>query len=375
VQSDSKIVVVGTANKDVSEDFVLARYVSTGVLDATFGTNGKVTTTFGPGPDVAYAVVIQPDTKIVVAGSATGTVTDLDFAMARYDSLGIPDPNFGFGGIVTTDFGTGKDEVYGLALQADGKILLSGEATVLGDESFAVARYDTTGVLDPTFGTGGTVFTDFSGENDDAYGLAIQADDKIVAGGSASVTANVRFAMSRYIITSAPSAGFADDFEDGILATNWAFPKGNWQETGGSLVGSTTRKAIALTQPPFAGCSLCGVTSTLQTAGGTGNKVELLGWYTDKDNMLEVMMKEEADRWLVKQHSDGIVVAKAKASLPISPNVSYKVFVDFDGTNFLVYVDDVLIITLPKGAGTTPDGRVGFQVKNTTGTFDFITVQ
>lgn len=113
----------------------------------------------------------------------------------------------------------------------------------------------------------------------------------------------------------------------------------------------------------------------MQTSGGIGNRVWLLAWFLDKDNKIELLMKEESERWVLKQYSGGAVVAKMKALQTIDPNVDYKVEIQFDGTNFEVFNDDVLIITMPKASGTSPSGTVGFQVKSTTGIFDEISVE
>lgn len=112
----------------------------------------------------------------------------------------------------------------------------------------------------------------------------------------------------------------------------------------------------------------------MRTAGGSGNRVWLMGWYQDKRNTVELLMKEESDRWILKQRSAGGIVAKMKALLTIDPNVVYKVNIQFDGTNFQVSIDDVLIMTMPKAPGTSPSGTTGFQVKSTTGSFDEISV-
>src|SRR5438132_1267615 len=105
---------------------------SPGDLDPSFGASGKVTTLIGRGADVAYGVAIQADGKVVAAGTAHLKATRRDFALARYDASGTLDPTFGQGGIVTTDFAGGDDIGYALAIQADGKIVLAGSAFLGG---------------------------------------------------------------------------------------------------------------------------------------------------------------------------------------------------------------------------------------------------
>ena len=175
LQPDGKIVVAGRTFASGNQNFALARYNADGSLDLTFGTGGKVITEFGDS-DAASALVLQPDGKILVAGGTTAS-GNTTFALARYASDGSLDPTFGAGGLVTTDFGNGE-EAFALALQPDGRIVAAG-GSAIGRGALALARYTPDGNLDPTFGSGGTVTTDF-GAADAASALALQPDGKIV---------------------------------------------------------------------------------------------------------------------------------------------------------------------------------------------------
>src|SRR5437667_8663164 len=208
-EGDGKLVVVGTTYRDndfSNEDFAVARYNPDGTLDKTFGVGGKVQTDFPGLAAVASSVVIQPDGKIVVAGGAFPLFTFLgDFKVVRYNSNGSLDTSFGEGGIVTTIFPEGS-YASDVALQADGKIIAAGTVFVdfnPGESSntdFALARYNPDGSLDTTFGDGGTVTTDFLGNEDDAFSVLIQPDGKIVAVGSANNPATYYdFAAVRYL--------------------------------------------------------------------------------------------------------------------------------------------------------------------------------
>jgi hypothetical protein len=114
------------------------------------------------------------------------------------------------------------------------------------------------------------------------------------------------------------------------------------------------------------------VNATMSTAGGSSNKVWLLGWYQDKKNGVEILMKEENDKWVLKQRSGGKVVTKVSAPSVIQPNVFYDVEVSYDGTNFTLKVDGVTLATTT--AGSSPIGTVGFRVKSTIGSFASISV-
>lgn len=188
--SDGKIVAAGVTDSTGNQTFALARYNTNGSLDTSFGTGGKVTTSFGAGDHIGYAVIIQTDGKIVVAGSATTGSPSLSFALARYNTDGSLDTSFGTGGKVTTSFGTDADEAYAVALQTDGKIIAAGRTDTNNDSctDFALVRYNTNGSLDTGFGTGGLAKTDFEDpENpntDQIQAIVVMDDDKIMAVGS-----------------------------------------------------------------------------------------------------------------------------------------------------------------------------------------------
>jgi len=190
LQPDGKILVVGTsvtAPNYSSGDFAVVRYNSDGTLDTTFGTGGTVTTSVGPNWDTAYTLALQPDGKILAAGSSDGTSSG-DFAVVRYNSDGTLDTTFGTGGKVTTSVGPNYEWINTLALQLDGKILAAGisygsTSTTSGD--FAVVRYNSDGTLDTTFGTSGIITTDFFGRTDEITAITVQSDGKILAAGIA----------------------------------------------------------------------------------------------------------------------------------------------------------------------------------------------
>jgi uncharacterized delta-60 repeat protein len=198
IQPNGKIVVVGEAA--APGRFALARYRINGRLDPLFGGDGRVTTNFTQGSDFALDVAIQVDGRIVAAGT-TGEGSDPAFALARYEGDGSLDPTFGGDGRVTTQFPHGEDVASGVAIQGDGKIVAAGATGESGRLSrFALARYGTDGTLDPTFGDGGKVMTTFVEGFDFtiANAVAIQMDGNIVAAGSAG-GAGGRFALARYL--------------------------------------------------------------------------------------------------------------------------------------------------------------------------------
>lgn len=192
VQSSGKILVAGRAG-GIDSDFLLARYEANGSLDAGFGGgDGFMLTDFGDGSG-ARAMATQADGKIVLAGYVERR-TDVaagywDFALARYRPDGTLDPTFGGGdGIVVTDIVGGYDQAYSLAIQNDGKIVVAGSTFDMGpnaypnDWNIVLARYNSDGSLDATFGGGdGLVITDFGTHGfEEAYSVAVQTDGRIV---------------------------------------------------------------------------------------------------------------------------------------------------------------------------------------------------
>jgi len=203
VQSDGKLVAGGFSNASnpSSNDFALARYNPDGSLDTSFGTGGRVLTAFG-GQDFIIALVQQADGKLVAAGGSN-VRGDLDFALARYNPDGSLDPSFGSGGLVITEFGGGGERVEALIQQPDGKLVAAGVTGIGGSDSprdFAMARYNSDGSLDTGFGFGGRLLTFLGAATDDfAFALVQQPDGKLVAaGGTDALGSNAAFALVRY---------------------------------------------------------------------------------------------------------------------------------------------------------------------------------
>lgn len=178
-----------------------------------------------------------------------------------------------------------------------------------------------------------------------------------------------------YSINITAPCMFCDDFEDGTIDPNWTVTKPAWSEANGSLVGTPNRKkAIIIASPIFSGCQNCSEETTMMTAGGSGNKLSMLGWYVDKGNLMELQLKEESDKVVLKQRVNGKIVTKAKASFTIDPNVSYIVKVSYDGTIFTVSMNGSTLFTLTP-ANFVPSGTIGFEAKGTIGSFGYITVK
>jgi len=215
IQDDGKIIIAGSAFNGTDDDFALRRYDSDGHIDTSFGYEGQVTTAVGAYYDDCYDVMLQPDGKIVAAGKSDNGTND-DFAVVRYNSDGTVDQNFGISGIATADFFGNIDNAQAVLLQPDGKIIAAGNSIGF-NPYFAVARFNSNGTLDNSFGTGGEVFTFLSAYGAFAADAALQSDGKIVVAGSASNGDNDDIALVRY-----ESDGSLDNTFgiNGIVTTN-----------------------------------------------------------------------------------------------------------------------------------------------------------
>ncbi len=218
LQPDGKILVAGSSINDNSNiAFEVARLNSNGTLDNTFGVNGTSETYISGGDstnDVCNSVSIQQDGKIVLSGYSGRTsltlISDIAFAVARFDSNGTKDSTFGTNGTVRA-YINGSDSIsdrgYSAAIQSDGKIVVGGGGDFLGQSSFAILRFNSNGTKDSTFGTNGTVTTTFGSDinvSDAAMSIALQTDGKILAGGYSQIAAgSTVFVLARYLRSKA----------------------------------------------------------------------------------------------------------------------------------------------------------------------------
>ena len=239
---DTELIVAGYVNdpSDGGSSFILARYIN-GVLDPTFGTNGAVVTPFSASPLSAQAntVALAPNGDIVAAGYAGN-----NFALARYTSDGVLDATFGTGGLVTTNFGTlDVSTINDVIVQPDGKIIAVGS----DNWDFAVARYNTDGSLDYTFGVGGKLTMTLGGAvGGGAASVALQQDGDIIVGG------NTGGATASYALTHLTSSGSPTDPRHSARSAQsshqlqqWQFghcsgdTATGWQNPGGRLIGGS----------------------------------------------------------------------------------------------------------------------------------------
>jgi uncharacterized delta-60 repeat protein len=220
VQPDGKIVAIGesSAPSDFPK-FALARYNPDGSLDATFGNGGKVITVIAAVREYAHGLVLLPDGKIMICGSIDQpNESDTSFALLRYNSDGSLDTTFGQGGLVKTNINNDDDRAYALARQSDGKIVAAGKRgiqfypTEQRKGNVALVRYNPDGSLDATFGNGGIVVNDF-GQGLESYAMdvIIQPNGRIIiAGESAYAFLVARYNSNGTLDTTFGNGGFTE---------------------------------------------------------------------------------------------------------------------------------------------------------------------
>ncbi|MFN8442691.1 MAG: hypothetical protein U0175_18090 [Caldilineaceae bacterium] len=234
-QLDGKIVATGTAYTSNDRDVLLVRYNPNGSLDTTFDGDGKVITNFSD--EAATDLLLQPDGKIVITG-----MCEWNILLVRYNTNGSLDTSFGNGGRVVTDYG-GSDNAYAVILQPDGKLVVAGWGASGSSVDFALVRYNPDGTLDTSFDGDGKVLTDLPGTSL-AMDLLLQPDGKFVAAGGAgwwNETATGRdIALVRYNADGSLDSSFDGD---GKLLTDFGsneYITGLMLQPDGKLVGTGT---------------------------------------------------------------------------------------------------------------------------------------
>ena len=212
LQPDGKLLAVGdsdanpTDGQDPMPQISLVRYNPDGSWDPSFGSYGVVRTTIPGGNAYANAAVLQPDGKIVVAGYYWPNGPRA-FALLRYNPDGSLDPSFGAGGIAITPVGDGESEAYGVALQSDGKLVAGGVATDSNGSSSALVRYNADGTIDTSFGSNGIV-VDTQMRQHGFAAIALQPDGKILGVGQGAIWPWTATPLTRFNPDGTPDSSF-----------------------------------------------------------------------------------------------------------------------------------------------------------------------
>jgi len=215
IQSDGRIVVAGYSVKsgEIEYGLILARYNSDGSLDSTFAGSGFVKTTDQIKDKIATAVAVQDDGKIVVAGAVTCTTRSAGkycTLLERYNTDGTLDLTFKGPSVKSSDYST--TGAAGMAIQADGKILVVGTKNSGNGDEIAAIRFSADGQIDSAFGKSGVVNVPIGsevGDSNSATGIALQTDGKILISGVAhSNSLNNHFAVTRLLQDGSLDMGF-----------------------------------------------------------------------------------------------------------------------------------------------------------------------
>ena len=189
-------IITGGFLLDNSTNIILCKFNQEGESDMSFGTNG-VAIDNSALDEFARDIAIQENDKILVAIGIT-TASGRDFGLVRFNIDGSLDNNFGINGRITTDFSQTSNTAHTIIIQDNGYIILGGFLGITPNHDYALARYDSLGNLDNSFGNGGKVITDF-GLDDLAFTSTIQSDGKLLcAGNSKTIDDNSSFSVARY---------------------------------------------------------------------------------------------------------------------------------------------------------------------------------
>ena len=214
IQPDGKIIVAGSSYRGIGigYDFALLRYNTDGSLDNSFGTDGKVLTDINGISESATAVAIQPGGKIVMAGYSWNPGYQNDFALARYNPDGTLDNTFDSDGKLLLDFKLTSDFVFAIAILPNGKIVLAGTIrSGTSNDSIGVMILNEDGTPDNSFGSTGKIMASFGTESSWVSDLIIQTDGKIVVAGTAGNSTIRDFAMARFNTDGSPDNTFSSD--------------------------------------------------------------------------------------------------------------------------------------------------------------------
>ncbi len=214
--SQGRILVAGTAGGlGGTKYFGVTRYSAEGLLDTSFGNQGKVTTTFYGGGDAGRDMLLDGDGRIVLAGQVENPNGSYDFGVVRYSENGLLDTEFGANGKVQLDIAGGNDGARAIALDSSGNILIAGGSDNDSDSDISLVRLRDDGSLDlENFGDGGQVTTDIDGDQDDAYGIVVDSQGRITLASRARTSITNEEGESRrtynFVLTRYSASGILD---------------------------------------------------------------------------------------------------------------------------------------------------------------------
>lgn len=210
LQPDGKLVATGYTSISGQYVFFAARFLPDGTPDKSFGAKGRKLIPLETNLLFSHNGALQADGKILIVGEIQRADYEFDFTTIRLNSDGSLDKTFGRDGKVVTDFGGNNDFAYGIALQHDGKILVAGYYNAGAKANAGIIRYNTDGSVDKSFGVNGKTYAELSDASLNCFSLAIQPDHKIVAGCTAWYLSGTKsdYALYRFMENGKPDNSF-----------------------------------------------------------------------------------------------------------------------------------------------------------------------
>ncbi|MGB9990125.1 beta strand repeat-containing protein [Pseudoduganella rhizocola] len=336
LQADGKIVVAGTVGSGSAADYGLVRINADGTLDSSFGTGGKQVLAVGPGGDAAYVLTLQADGKLIAAGysrSGSADTSDWDMSLVRLNADGSLDSSFGTGGKVVTHVGNLNDRIFAIQVQPDGKIVTAGTMNVqlssVMSGQFAITRYNANGTLDTSFGNGGIATVPGHGMGDQAASLGL-ANGKIVLFGSTfnDLQANVSNVIARlnadgtlddsFATGQASSVGgtvTANGLRPKVLDTNAAIYDADLNAKG-SYAGATltlSRQGGAAAEDLFSASGDVSFANGNVSVGGI-----VIGTVAQSGGTLTLTFNAQSSQGMVNRAMHGIAYSNGSATPPSS---------------------------------------------------------
>jgi len=243
MQPDGKIIAGGLSTlRGGGTAFLGLRFTADGSSDLTFGKSGRVLAAFGSSLAAGRAVVVQGDGGIVLGGGVLRN-GQLAFGLARFTTTGVLDAGFGNGGEVVVPFaGANISQINGLARQSDGRLIAAGVANGTNSADFALTRLNQDGSLDDLFGDHGIQRTDFfQGSSDIGAAVAVLSDDRIIMAGSTGPNVfKSQVALARYNPDGSLDGSFG---QGGLVSTQ--FPQSRFDAANALAISGDGRIVLA----------------------------------------------------------------------------------------------------------------------------------
>jgi uncharacterized delta-60 repeat protein len=367
VLPSGKIAVAGSAENDMGVDSILeVVFASNGTPDTGFGPDGARTYPLGVGDTSASQVLPDPPAGTILICRSRNAAQQTHYSILRIGPTGL------VLGSEVTDLNVDGRPHAGAA-RADGKLVVAGAY----GSSFGILQYTPSLQLDASFGDGGIARAKLTPSAlDEAFGVAVQGDGKIIAGGQAPQTPPLSapdFAFARFEGYGTPL--LADQFSSGGL--NWIQVKGSWTKSGGYLATSTATTARIDTPATWSpsgasSCSQCTILTTLGfLAGGTTTKLTVFAWNQSATNRVSLVYVQRTGKWMLKQQANGSSIRR-RVKWPISQLYPHDIGLSYDGSDLRFMLDGKPLIRMH--AIAAPSGNMGVQIANGTISIDDVMI-